>query len=265
MKTIAVSVHKGGVGKSTTVQTLGWILATEYGLRVVLFDLDPQASLTEACGVLDVAGQSLAEILRPLADRLWLAPADQAMAPGELGLMARLGREAVLYKAIASLGDAYDVALVDTPTSLGLLTINALRAAHGVLIPILPQAADLRTLVLFRQTLDSIRREINPTLQELGIVPTMFDRRLIHHRQALAVLYNAGLPLFLKVNSPPPPGEPAKLEDIVLTIPDSIRVAEASAAHQSITVFEPENPAALAYRELGKIVTQWLNDPHTQI
>lgn len=256
MKTIAIANQKGGTGKSATTHALGAVLASEYQRRVLMADIDPQSSLTEACANIDTSGASLAEVLGgatpgslslkkiilEISDNLYLAPADLALAATELGLVSRMGRENVLKKALASMADTFDVALIDCPPSLSLLTVNALTAADAVLIPTQPQAVDLRGLRLFLSTLDNIRQELNPDLQTLGILPTFFDSRLTHHKEAIGAMERAGLPL-MKVR-----------------IGRSVRVAEAAASGETVVTYEPKNPQAQAYRELAEEINQWLSN-----
>ncbi len=254
MRTLVIANHKGGVGKTATTQALGTILATECARRVLLVDFDPQASLTAACGVdgsiganlAGVMGDSqpgayaLADTLRELAPGLWLAPSDIALAVSELGLVVRMGREGVLAKALGQVARRFDAALIDCPPGLGLLTVNALVAADSVLIPSLPQGADLRGLRLFLDTLERVR-DLNPTLTILGILPTFYDPRLTHHKDALQAMHDAGLPV------------------LASAIGRSVRVAEAAAAGQPLTAYAPDNPQTAAYRDLAKVVNAWLD------
>lgn len=256
MQTIAIANQKGGTGKSATTHALGAVLAADYGRRVLMVDIDPQSSLTEASAGIDAAGASLAEVLGgatpgalqlqdiivELGDNLYLAPADLALAATELGLSSRMGRENVLKKALAPLRGYVDVVLIDCPPSLSLLTVNALTAADAVLIPTQPQAVDLRGLSLFLQTLDSIRGELNPGLETLGVLPTFYDRRLIHHQEALAAMERAGLPI------------------LPVSIGRSVRVAEAAANGETVVTYEPKNPQADAYRALSEVINQWLDN-----
>jgi chromosome partitioning protein len=226
--------------------------------KVLLIDIDPQGSLTAAAGVGTAAGESLAEVLGggepghlSLADILvdvseddtavlHLAPADIQLSPNELGMTQRMGRENILHRALATVDGRYDVCLIDCPPSLGILTVNALRAATVVLIPTQPQISDLRGLSLFLDTVDGIRAEINPRLEIMGILVTFYDGRLIHHQDAVTVLQERGLPLF------------------ETRIGRSVRVAEAPAAGESVVTYDPDNPQAGNYRQLADEVDEWL-------
>ncbi|MCI0649939.1 MAG: ParA family protein [Chloroflexi bacterium] len=255
MRVIAIANHKGGVGKTASTHALGTALG-ELGQRVLLVDVDPQSSLTAACGVDTAANESLAEVLGGVAPGqlslpdvlldvgdglpIHLVPADIALAPNELGMVQRYGRESLLQSALAAVSRTYDVCLIDCPPSLGLLTVNALRAATAVIIPTQPQISDLRGLKLFLDTIVQIRQEINPRLEILGILVTFLDSRLIHHQDALATMRGQGLPVF------------------EVRIGRSVRVAEAAAAGESIVIYDPSNPQAENYRQLAKEIEKWL-------
>jgi chromosome partitioning protein len=253
MKTIAIANHKGGVGKTATTHNLGSILAFEYDLRVLMIDTDPQSSLTQSCGVSEaennLAGilgntnpgtMELVDVIQDLGSSLYLAPSDISLAVSELGLTSRMGRENILRKALASVDKNYDLCFIDCPPSLGLLTVIGLVAADAVLTPTQPQVVDLHGLSLFLETLERIKLELNPELVHLGVLVTFFDNRLIHNEVAIKAMENADLPLL-----------PVK-------IGRSIRVAEAAAAGEPVTVWDPNNPQAKNYRKMAEIVTQWL-------
>ncbi len=255
MRVLAIANQKGGVGKTATAHNLGSILAGD-GLRVLLVDTDPQAGLTQACGVRDAGEHSMAEVLGgatpgrlPMAEAiidlgggLSLAPADISLAATELGLNSRLaGRETALKKAIASVAGSYDLALIDCHPSLGWLTVNVLVAAEAVLIPTQAEAVALRGLRSFLDTIDAIREEQNKTLEILGVVVTFYDARLIHHRQAVETMRAAGLPVL----------------DVM--IGRSVRVAEAAGAGKSVVKYEPGNPQAANYKQLAEEVKRRLS------
>lgn len=247
MQSIAIANHKGGTGKTATAHNLGHALAGR-GLRVLMIDLDPQGSLTLACGVQDAGkltmagvmggsapgGLGLGEVVRELGPRLALAPADIELAGAELGLISRLGRENVLRKAMQGLAMQFDIALIDCPPSLGLLTVNALTAADRVLIPTAPTPADLRGTRLFLASVAQVREALNPGLQALGVLVTFWDPRLALHRDALQAMQAAGLPV------------------LSVMIGRSVRVAEAAGAGQALAVYEPRNPQAAAYSALAE-------------
>lgn len=253
MISLAVANQKGGVGKTTTTLTLGSAL-TEAGQRVLLVDLDPQSSLTSSLGI-DAAGKSMAEviggsepghltmtsILQEIRPSLYLAPADLALARCELGLTARLGRENVLRQALASITRQFATCLIDCPPSLGLLTVNALAAADGVIAPTLPSAMDLRALRIFLDTLEKVQA-INPELQLAGVVVTQFDGRTNAHKEALGLLQSANLPVWL----------PA--------VPRSVRVQEATGSQTTLLDYDPDGRAATAYQEIAKGLIQWLTE-----
>ncbi|MBI9045987.1 MAG: ParA family protein [Anaerolineaceae bacterium] len=254
MKTIAISNHKGGVGKTTTVQNLGHILS-DFGNRVLIIDIDPQASLTGSVGAGDCSGSSLADvmggatpgeleiedILIEIKPGFDLIPSDLSMSNLEMGLSQRLGRENVLKRMLRSIADDYDIAIIDCGPSLGLLTVNGLVAADEVIVPCQPSILDLRGVSLFLESIETIQQELNPDLKLFGILVTHFDKRYTHHRDAIETMKNAGLPV------------------LPITIGRSVKVAEASGAGQPITTYDPKNPQAVKYIELAEVINEWLN------
>jgi len=246
--TIAIGNQKGGVGKTTTTWVLGQALA-DCGRTVLLVDVDPQASLTMAAGV-DAAGESMAEVLGgaspgkatlqeivvKLADGLYLAPNDIALANQELGLVQRTGREFILAEALS--GTKADYILIDCPPSLGLLTVNALVAADQVLVPTQPEYLALRGLALFWQTLTKVRgsKRLNPSLEVLGVLVTFYDPRLLHADEVIEAMERQGLPV------------------LPMRIRRSVRFAESALAHETILDYDSRNPSVTAYRELAKVV-----------
>ncbi len=221
-------------------------------------DCDPQSSLTGTCGVSDTEGKSLAEmfdgsfrtplelelfmyhIIRKVQPNLDLLPADIAMARSERRLAFDKNGVVVLREALRTLALRYGVALLDCPPNFGLLTTNALVAADAVLIPTMPHVVDLRALKLFLDTLRGFRAQLNPRLEILGILVTMFDERLVHHQRIVEAMRGLGLPV------------------LDAMIGRSIRVVEAASEGQSIVDYEPDNPQAEAYRRLGALVDGWI-------
>ena len=254
MRTICVANHKGGVGKTTTARALGAELASTHGQRVLLVDLDAQFSLTRACGIRDAPSVTAADVLggsapgvTPMGDvllevgpGLWLAPGGRALASTEMGLVTRMGRENQLRQALATVGDRFDVGIVDTAPALGLLTVNALTAADGVLIPTLPELLALHGLVQFMDTIDEVRRQLNARLKIVGVLVTFYNGRTVHHTDGLAAIRGAGYPVF------------------AVQIGRSVRVPESSIQGQAVTEYAPSNPRAREYRELAAEVLTWL-------
>jgi chromosome partitioning protein len=244
-RVIAFANQKGGVAKTTTTLNLG-VALTEQGMRVLLVDLDPQGNLTMSQGwnpdeidrsMFDVLVHRLpiSEIVR--SNELDVAVSSIDLAGAELALASMIGRERALEKAFAPVRENYDYILIDTPPSLGLLTINALVAADGVIVPVQCEYLSLRGLVQLENTLSMIRENLNPNVGIQGILPTMFDRRLLHSREAIEIL---------KEN----------FGDLVLNtkIRKTVRYAEAPVKGQSIFKYDPSGEAASMYRDLAKEV-----------
>jgi chromosome partitioning protein len=244
-RVIAFANQKGGVAKTTTTLNLGVALA-EKGKRVLAVDLDPQGNLTMSQGwnpdeidrsMFDVLVHKLpiGEIVRQ--GEIDLAVSSIDLAGAELALSSMIGRERALEKAFQPIKESYDYILIDTPPSLGLLTINALVAADGVIVPVQCEYLSLRGLVQLENTLTMIRENLNPHVEIQGILPTMFDKRLLHSREAVEIL---------KEN----------FGDLVLNtkIRKTVRYAEAPVKGQSVLKYDPSGDAAGMYRDLAKEV-----------
>jgi chromosome partitioning protein len=243
---IAVANQKGGVAKTTTVHSLGAALA-ERGHRVLLVDLDPQACLTFSTGTdPDALEISLYEVLLGKADAgdallsvdgVNLLPSSIDMAGIEVHLLTKPGREYAVGRAIEPLLDDHDVVLIDCPPSLGVLTINGLTAAAGVLVPLQCETLSHRGVGQLMETIGDVRSFTNPKLEVIGVVATMFDPRT---RLAQETLANVGTTYGLEVLQPP--------------VPKSVRVAEAPGRGCSVLRHAPSSPSAAAYRALAEVL-----------
>jgi len=244
-KVIAFANQKGGVAKTTTTLNLG-VALREMGNRVLLIDLDPQGNLTMSQGMNpDAIERSMFDVLVhrvPITDVIHTVEVDVAVASidlagAELALSALIGRERALEKALVEVRDRYDFVLIDTPPSLGLLTINAFVAAESVIVPVQCEYLSLRGLVQLENTLAMVRENLNPRVRVEGIVPTMYDRRTLHAREAIEILEE-------------------HFGDLVYStrIRKTVRYAEAPVKGSSVLRYEPGGPAAQAYRDLAKEV-----------
>ncbi|MBM3679210.1 MAG: ParA family protein [Actinobacteria bacterium] len=242
---IVLANQKGGVAKTTTTLNLG-VALQEMGHRVLLIDLDPQGNLTMSQGMNpDVIEKSMFDVLVhriPISDviervEIDLAVASIDLAGAELALSSLIGRERALQKALVEVRSRYDFILVDTPPSLGLLTINAFVAATGVIVPVQCEYLSLRGLVQLENTLAMVRENLNPDVNVEGIVATMFDGRTLHSREAVEILEE-------------------NFGDLVFTtrIRKTIRYAEAPVKGSSVLRYDPTGSAAEAYRELAREV-----------
>jgi len=244
-KVIAFANQKGGVAKTTTTLNLGVALG-ELGNRVLLVDLDPQGNLTMSQGMNpDAIERSMFDVLVhrvPISDVIHRVEVDIAvssidLAGAELALSALIGRERALEKALVEVRDRYDFILMDTPPSLGLLTINAFVAATSVIVPVQCEYLSLRGLVQLENTLAMVRENLNPGVKVEGIVPTMYDGRTLHAREAIEILEEHFGDLVYETR-----------------IRKTVRYAEAPVKGSSVLRYEPSGPAAQAYRDLAKEV-----------
>lgn len=257
---LAIANQKGGVGKTTTTVNLGAALA-ERGRRVLVLDLDPQASLTlSLCGRppgaeadADFPVTIYAALMRatrgeagPFADAivetrtgLHLVPASIELSAAEMDLAREPLGVFALRDALAALPAGYDYALIDCPPSLGLLTTNALAAAEGVIIPLQADYLALRGVDLLLNTITKLQKRANPRLRVLGVLLTLADLRTLHAREVVAAARSAF-------------GDRAPVLDDVVTY--SVRLKEAPLANASILEYASDSPAAAAYRALAASV-----------
>ncbi len=240
---IALANQKGGVAKTTTTLNLG-VALREMGNRVLLIDLDPQGNLTMSQGLNpDAIERSMFDVLVhkvPISDVIERREADLAVASidlagAELALSAMIGRERSLEKALLEVRASYDYVLIDTPPSLGLLTINAFVAATGVIVPVQCEYLSLRGLVQLENTLAMVRENLNPNVGVEGIVATMFDGRTLHSREAIEILEENFGDLVYRTR-----------------IRKTVRYAEAPVKGSSVLKYDPTGAAAEAYRELAR-------------
>jgi chromosome partitioning protein len=244
-KVIAFANQKGGVAKTTTTLNLAAAFA-EVGYRVLCIDMDPQGNLTMSQGIdPDALEQSMFDVLvhelsiRDVIRRreIDVACASIDLAGAEIAMSMKIGRERALSKALAPVVGEYDFVLIDTPPSLGLLTVNALTAADQVIVPVQCEYLSMRGLLQLQHTLAMIRENLNPDVQIAGILPTMVDTRTLHAREALEILEeNFGDRVF------------------GARIRKTVRFAEAPVKGMSVLKYDPTGTAADAYRQLAKEV-----------
>ena len=244
---IAMCNQKGGVGKTTTTINLGAALA-EIGRRVLLVDFDPQGALSVGLGInpheLDVTVYNLlmdrgadihAAVRTTAVPNLDLLPANIDLSAAEVQLVGEVAREMVLARALRPIVDDYDVVLIDCQPSLGLLTVNALTAAHGVLIPLECEFFALRGVALLVETIEKVQDRLNPKLEIDGILATMYDGRTLHSREVVARVVEAfGDTVFHTV------------------IGRTVKFPDATVAAEPITVYAATHAGAEAYRQLAR-------------
>ncbi|GAB4098705.1 ParA family protein [Sinomonas halotolerans] len=246
-RVIAMVNQKGGVGKTTSTINLAAALA-EYGRRVLLVDFDPQGALSAGLGInphelettvynvmmdrhVDVH-DAIRETSIPGLD---LLPANIDLSAAEVQLVTEVAREQVLATALRKVEDEYDLILIDCQPSLGLLTVNALTAAHGVVIPLICEFFALRAVALLVETIEKVQDRLNPRLTVDGVLATMYDARTLHSREVLARLVEAfGDKVFETV------------------IKRTIKFADATVAAEPITQYASNHPGAEAYRSLAR-------------
>lgn len=247
-RVLAIVNQKGGVGKTTTAINLASLLAAK-GKNVLLIDMDPQGNATSGFGVdKNSLQQTVYDVLindepmtRVLVEtgrkRLDLCPANIQLAGAEVELVGIVSRETRLKKAIFDLRTNYDFVLIDCPPSLGLLTVNALTAADGVLVPIQSEYYALEGLTQLMETVTLVKRGLNPSLSVFGVVVTMFDSRTqLAHQVAGEVRRYFGDKVFRTI------------------IPRNVRLSEAPSFGKSITEYDPRSKGAESYDTLAREV-----------
>ena len=244
-KVIAFANQKGGVAKTTTTLNLAAAFAEE-GHRVLCIDMDPQGNLTMSQGIdPDTLDQSMYDVLvhdLPIKDVIKRREIDVAcasidLAGAEIAMSTKIGRERSLAKALRAVSEDYDFICIDTPPSLGLLTINALTAADKVIVPVQCEYLSMRGLIQLTNTLSMIRENLNPDVDIAGILPTLVDSRTIHAKEAIEILEeNFGDRVYAS------------------RIRKTVRFAEAPVKGMSVLKYDPKGVAADAYRQLAKEV-----------
>lgn len=243
---ISMCNQKGGVGKTTTTINLGAALA-QYGRRVLCVDFDPQGALSAGLGVANHEGPTVYDLLigtvkdpheairETEVEGLHVIPANIDLSAAEVHLVTEVAREQILAGVLRKVRREYDIIIVDCQPSLGLLTVNALTASHGVIIPLECEFFALRGVALLVETIEKVQDRLNPSLELDGLLPTMYDGRTLHSREVLDRVYEVF-------------GE--KVFDTV--IGRTVKFPDASVAGVPIVDFAPTHPAAQAYRQLAR-------------
>ncbi|AXT85263.1 chromosome partitioning ATPase [Aeromicrobium sp. A1-2] len=246
---IAMCNQKGGVGKTTTTINLGAALV-ETGRKVLLVDFDPQGSMTVGLGIsAHELEQSIYHVLMDreisikdlimstAVDGLDLVPSNIDLSAAEMRLVTEVGREQVLARVLKPIRMDYDVILIDCQPSLGLLTVNALTAADGVLVPLECEYFALRGVALLKDTIEKVRDRTNDELQIIGLLGTMYDSRTLHGKEVLATLVEGWGDLVFHT-----------------VIRRTVKFSDSTVAGEPITEYAPTSPGAESYRQLAREV-----------
>ncbi|MDH2415579.1 ParA family protein [Nocardioides sp. CER19] len=252
-RVIAMCNQKGGVGKTTTTINLGAALA-EYGRRVLLVDFDPQGSLSVGLGLnphdMDLTVYNLlmdsdvkvGDVVVPSGvEGMDLLPSNIELSAAEVQLVHEVGREQTLARVLAPALGEYDVVLIDCQPSLGLLTVNALTASDGVIVPLECEYFALRGVALLKSTIDKVQQRLNPKLHIDGLLGTMYDGRTLHSREVMERLVQAwGKTVFHTV------------------IRRTVKFSDSTVAGEPITTYASTSPGADSYRQLAReVLARW--------
>jgi chromosome partitioning protein len=257
-RVVSMTNQKGGVGKTTTTINLGASLA-EYGRKVLLVDFDPQGSLSVGLGLnphdmeltiynlLMQRDVSIEDVVVPTGvDGMDLLPSNIDLSAAEVQLVHEVAREQTLQRVLAPAIDTYDVILIDCQPSLGLLTVNALTASDGVIVPLECEYFALRGVALLKTTIDKVRERLNPKLAIDGVLGTMFDGRTLHGREVMERLVQAWGDLVFHT-----------------VIRRTVKFSDSTVAGEPITSYASTSTGADAYRQLAKeVLARWPEPRH---
>ena len=247
-KIIAVTNQKGGVGKTTTTVNLAYNLATDFKLKVLLIDLDPQGNATSGLGVARESVKNIGDVLTEnaklkdsisasLSENLFIASTDRRLADSEVMLAQVDDRLAKLKQALGSVSSDYDVIIIDCPPSLGILTVNALNAADYVLMPVQAEYYALEGLSQLLETMQKVKKSLNPDLEILGVLMTMVDKRNSLSEAVCAEVEKHFPKSMFEVR-----------------IPRNVKLAEAPSHGKPVAVYDKWSKGSRSYKKLAKEV-----------